>query len=308
MKKVILSALISIAYTSPVWAQDLPPADAKTGECYAKVLVPATYENTPENIEIQPAIITTKKVPAVYSDVEKRVLIQDESFELVTIPATFNTIAETVLVQPERIVKNFVPATYRTESKQILISPARVVWKAGRGSHEKVDSATGEIMCRVEIPAKYETVSQQIIDQPSSTQEDVIPAKYMTIERRTMTTPPTATKKLIPAKYETITVKELVTPESFEEVVIPAKYSTISKRNLVSSEAVKWRQIMCETNTTPKFVMRLQKALVSSGYSIGTQPNGNFGPATKAAIAKFQLANSLPTGGLTLSTVQKLGL
>lgn len=308
MKKVILSALVSIAYTSPVWAQDLPPEDAKAGECYAKVLVPATYENTPENIEIQPAIVNTEKVPAVYEDVEKRVLIQDESYELETIPAVYDSVSETVLIQPERIVKNIIPATYRTESKQILISPARVIWKAGRGSHEKVDSATGEIMCRVEIPAKYETVSQQIIDQPSSTQENVIPAKYMTIERRKMTSPPSASKKLIPAKYKTITVKELITPESFKEVVVPAKYSTISKRNLVTSEAVKWRQIMCETNTTPQFVMKLQKALVGSGYSIGTQPNGNFGPATKAAIAKFQLANSLPTGGLTLSTVKKLGL
>jgi len=308
MKKVILSALVSIAYTLPVWAQDLPPADAKAGECYAKVLVPATYESTPENIEIQPALVKTEKVAAVYEDVEKRVLIQDESFELETIPAVFETVSETVLIQPERIVKNIIPATYRTESKQILISPARVVWKPGRGSHEKIDSATGEIMCRVEIPAKYETVSQQIIDQPSSTQEDVIPAKYMTIERRTMTTPPTATKNIIPAKYKIITVKELISAESFKEVVIPAKYSTISKRNLVTAEAVKWRQIMCETNTTPRFVMKLQKALVVSGYSIGTQPNGNFGPATKAAIAKFQLANNLPTGGLTLSTVRKLGL
>lgn len=300
--------MLSIAFTSPVLAQDLPPADAKAGECYAKVLVPATYKTSPENIEIQPAIIKSEKVAAVYKEVEKRVLIQDESFELITIPAIFETVTETVLIQPEQIVKIIVPATYKPENKKIQISPARIVWKPGRGSHEKLDSATGEIMCRVEIPAKYETVSQQVIDQPSTMHEDVIPAKYLTIERRIMKTPPTATKKVIPAQYKTITVRELTTPESFTEIVIPARFSTISKRELIKVEAVKWRQIMCETNTTPAFVLKLQKTLVSAGYSIGTQPNGNFGPATKAAIAKFQLANNLPTGGLTLSTVKKLGL
>lgn len=308
MKKIISSAIISIAFTSPLMAQDLPPADAKAGECYAKVLVPATYQNTPENIQIQPAITKTQKVAATYKEVKKRVLIQDESFELVTIPATFETISETVLIQPEQVVKSIVPATYRTESKKIQISPSRVVWKPGRGSHEKVDSATGEIMCRVEIPAKYETVSQQVIDQISKTTEAVLPAKYLTVERRVMKTPPTANKKIIPAQYKTITVKELEIPESFTEIVVPAKFSTISRRELVTTEAVKWRQIMCETNTTPAFVMTLQKALVNAGFSIGTQPNGNYGPATKSAILKYQQANSLPTGGLTLSTVRKLGL
>ncbi|MFK7903349.1 MAG: peptidoglycan-binding protein [Nitratireductor sp.] len=312
MKKVFATALISATFsagiTSNAMAQDLPPADAKAGECYAKVLVPATYQTTPQTVEIHPALKTVKKIPAVYKDVEKRVKIEDASHDLVIIPGTYETISETVLVQPERIVKTTIPATYRTETTQVEVSPSRVIWKVGRGAHEKVDAATGEIMCRVEIPAKFETVSKQVLATPVQTKEDVVPAKYITVERRMLKTPPTTTKKVIPAKYKTITVKELVSPESFSESIVPAKFSTLNRRKVVSEQATQWRQIMCETNTTPAFVQRLQTALVNAGYSIGTQPNGNYGPATKAAILKYQQANALPTGGLTISTVKKLGL
>jgi peptidoglycan hydrolase-like protein with peptidoglycan-binding domain len=55
-------------------------------------------------------------------------------------------------------------------------------------------------------------------------------------------------------------------------------------------------------------VKEIQHALVNAGCGIGTTPNGNCGPATMAAIRKFQLANGLPTGGLTISTIKRLGL
>ena len=115
-------------------------------------------------------------------------------------------------------------------------------------------------------------------------------------------------KKVVPAQYKTITVRELVTPASFQVDVVPAKFATVEKKQLVAKESIQWRQILCETNTTPDLVLRLQQALVAEGYNLGTAPNGNFGPATKAAVRKYQEANGLPTGGLTLSTVQRLGL
>jgi hypothetical protein len=289
-------------------AQGLPPADAKPGECYAKVLIPAIYQTAPQQVLIRPETKKMTKIPASYRDVEKSVLVEEESYELVAVQPVYETITERVMVEPEQVVKTLVPATYRTESEEILISPARVEWKAGRGAHEKLDAATGEIMCRVEIPAKYETVTRQAVATPASTSEEVIPAKYVTVEKRVMKAPPTTQKKVIPAKYKTITVKELVEPAKFEVEVIPAEYSSVEKRQLVTAEDVQWRQIMCETNTTPQFVMRLQNALVAEGYDLGTQPNGNFGPATKAAIRKYQLNKGLPTGGLTISTVRSLGL
>jgi hypothetical protein len=308
MKTLFGTAAAFVLLATPALAQQLPPANAKAGECYAKVLVPATYDVTPEQVLVQPATSAFKKTPAVYREVEKRILVEEESYELVPVPPVYELATETVLVQPEQTIKTVVPATYKTEEKQILISPARTEWKVGRGAHEKIDAATGEIMCLVEVPAVYKTIANTVVDQPAQTKEEVIPARYETVERKVMKTPPTTTKKIIPAKYKTVVIKELVEPEKFEVVETPAKYSTVEKRKVVSTEAVRWRQILCETNTTAEIITRIQTALVNAGYNLGFEPDGELGPGTLSVVRKFQQDKGLPTGGLTISTLQALGV
>ncbi|MEM8749483.1 MAG: peptidoglycan-binding domain-containing protein [Pseudomonadota bacterium] len=304
----ILSLLASGAMVASVNGQELPPASAKPGECYAKVLVPASYETTPEQVMIQPATTAYKKTPAVYREVEKSILVEEESFELVPVPPTYETVSETILVQPEQVIKTVVPATYRTEKKQVMISPARTEWKVGRGAYEKIDEATGEIMCLVEIPAVFNTVEHVVLDQAPQTKEEIVPAKYKTIERRVMKTPPTTRKKVLPARYETVIIKELVENEKFEVVETPARFTTVEKRKVLAQEAVKWRQILCETNTTPEIVKEIQSALINAGYKLGFAPDGELGPGTLAVVEKFQKDKGLPTGGLTISTLERLGV
>lgn len=305
----ILGAMVLMAATSSdVEAQDIPP-NAKAGECYAKVLIPAVYQTAPSEVIVQPASNEVKEIPAEYKDVEKQVLVEEESFELDIIPAVYEEQEVRVLIQPERTVKNVVPAVYETVSEQVLVSPARVEWKKGRGPYEKIDEATGEIMCLVEIPAEYTTVEKVVLKSPAQSSEKVIPAEYKLRKKRVMKTPPQTVKKVIPAKYETITVRELVKPATFEQVAIAPKTEVIQKRQLVSKESVQWREILCETNTTPEIILELQQRLVNAGYGLGgSQPNGNFGPATQSAVSKFQKDNGLPTGGLTISTLKVLGM
>ena len=308
MKQVLSAATAALFLSVPAFAQQLPPADAKAGECYAKVLIPASSDATPEEVMVQPASSSFKKTPAIYKETQKQILIEEESYELVPVPPVYELVSESVLVQPEQIIKSVIPATFRQEEKKVLVSPARVEWKVGRGSYEKIDTATGEIMCRVEIPAVYKTFSQQVIDSPAQTKEEVIPARYETVQRRVMKTPPTTTKKIIPAKYKTVIIKELVEPEKFEVIEAPARFATIQKKKLVRAESVEWRQILCETNTTKAVVKRIQEALVAAGYKLGFAPDGELGAGTQAIISRYQKDNNLPTGGLTLSTIQRLGV
>ena len=53
-------------------------------------------------------------------------------------------------------------------------------------------------------------------------------------------------------------------------------------------------------------VVALQKALAALGLNVG-QPDGSFGPTTKAAVAAFQTAHGLtPDGIVGASTAQTL--
>ncbi|MEL6967881.1 MAG: peptidoglycan-binding domain-containing protein [Pseudomonadota bacterium] len=309
MKHILFGTAAAILMMSTsALSQELPPANAKPGTCWAKVLIPATYQNIPEEVMVQPASSSFTKKPAVFREVSKQIVVQEESYELIAVPPVYETVTETILVQPEQVVKTVVPATYRTETKRVLVSEARTEWKVGRGAHERIDEATGEIMCLVEIPAVYKNVEQQVLDRAPETKEEVVPAQYATVERRVMKTPPTTTRKVIPAQFRTITVKELVEPETFQVVETPARFATIQKRKLLQPEAVKWREILCETNTTPAVVRRIQNALIAAGYTLGFEPDGKLGPGTNAVIKRFQEDNQLPTGGLTISTIEKLGV
>ena len=70
---------------------------------------------------------------------------------------------------------------------------------------------------------------------------------------------------------------------------------------------MEWREILCETNTTPGVVTRLQSALRVKGYNPGTL-DGVLGPETMKAVTAFQRDNKLESGQLTIKTVEALGV
>ncbi len=292
------------AYTA---SGDLLPPNAQPGECYSRVLVPAVYETTTEQVLAKAASERVEINPAQYEMAEETVLVQEESTRLEVIPATYRTVTEEIMVEPEKTVLREVPAQYGTETEQILIKPAYTTWKKGRGPIEKVDASTGEIMCLVEVPAEYRTVSKRVVTQPASTVSDVIPAVYKTVTRTVIDTPASTREVVIPAKYDTVKVRKLVTPASENRIAIPEEYTTVSKRKLVSDSFLEWRPILCETNTTPGLISRLQRALNEAGYSAGSV-DGVLGGQTMSAVNKYQLDNGLASGQLTIATLEKLGV
>lgn len=79
------------------------------------------------------------------------------------------------------------------------------------------------------------------------------------------------------------------------------------KTRLVSDGRVEWRPILCETNMSGDVISRVQRALQSAGHNPGPI-DGIYGRQTGAAVRSYQQANGLATGGLTLSTIEKLGI
>ena len=286
-------------------ANDLLPPNAKPGHCYARVLIPARYESGTERVLARAASEKIEVVPARYEYAQERVMVQEASSRLEVIPATYKTVTERIMTEPEKTVLKEVPAEFETTTEKILVKPAYTTWKKGRGPIERMNASTGEIMCLVEVPAEYKTVKKRVVKTPARTVEQVIPAKYETVERRVVAEPSRTREVSIPAKYETVKVRKLVSAASTRTVDIPAEYKTVPTRKLVSDSSLQWREILCETNTTAGVVSRLQRALNGAGYDAG-QVDGILGNQTLAAVKKYQKANNMPSGQLTMQVLDKL--
>jgi len=283
------------------------PPNAEPGKCYARVLTPAKYEIQTEKVLAKDASENLKVIPAKYTWATKKVLIKEASERIVAVPATYKTVTEKVLVSPasERLVST--APVYDTVTEKILVKEAQTTWKQGRGPVEKLDNATCEIMCLVNIPAVYKTVTKRILKTPATTKSVTIPAKYKTVTKKVLETPATTKSVTIPAKYKTVKVKELVTPATVSRTAIPEEYRTVSKKIKVSDATLKWQPILCKSSMTKVNIKSVQKSLKSAGFNPGPI-DGIMGWRTKAAVNKFQKSKGISTGALTKETLSALGL
>ena len=288
-------------------ASDLLPPGAQPGQCFTRVWLPPQYKTVTEKRLVQEAGERLEVIPAKMGNVTKRVLVEEASTKLVTIPATYKTVTERVEVSPARTVTEQIAPVYETVSERIMDKPAHTTWKKGTGPIQKIDASTGEIMCLVEIPATYKTISKQVLKTPASTRDRQIPAEYRTVTKRVVATPASTKTIEIPAKYSTVTVNEEVTPASTRSIPIPEKYTTVTRQELVSEGKMDWREILCETNATPQHISSIQRALQAAGYNPGAV-DGRIGPGTLRAVSAYQQSKGLPVGDLNMQTIKSLGV
>lgn len=318
MKKMLLASAAATLFCGTALAQgaDYPPS-ADPGECFARVLIPETTEVLTEQVVDRPETQEITVIPATYETQTEQVLVKEETKVYRTIPAVYETVTEQVVVEPERTVTRVVPAKFETYTEQVLVRPAYSTWKPGAGlfgrgaagtgtANVNGEQATGELLCRVEVPAQYDTVTRTRIAQPETTTTDVIPAKYRTVSREVVAQPPQVIEDVIPAEFGTVSKQVLVTPAREDVTVIPATYKTVEKRVVTGGGGLEWREVLCDTNTTSSKIGEIQRALTAAGYDAPS--DGAFGPATLRAMESYQRANGLPVGYLTVSTVESLGV
>jgi hypothetical protein len=292
-----------------VQAADDPtlPPNAKPGECYARVFVPPVYETVEERVMVQEASQKVEVLPAEYEWVEEQVLVKEASEQLEVIPAKYDWVEEDVLVSPASTKIETIPAEYEWVEEEVLVKPARTEWKKGTGPIEKLDNATGEIMCLVEVPAEYKTVRKQVLKQAAMTKTVDIPAQYETVRKRVMVSAPSTRTTAIPEEYETLRVKKMVKPEREVTQPIEPEYQMLAKEVLVKEGRTQWKRVLCETNLRPTLIVNIQKELLAKGYSPGDQ-DGVLGQQTLDAVKNYQRENGLAVGGLTMEVLQHLGV
>jgi len=165
---------------------------ATPGMCFHEHYLPAQYQYDNETVLVKEASQSVSVAQPQYRWVEKQVLVEDASTALKTIPAS-----------------------YRTETERVVDVAAHTIWKKGTGPIQKIDEATGEIMCLVEVPATYKTISRRVLDSPATTKTVAIPAVYKTVKVRELVSGAQAVTTDIPAVYDTVRVEKKVSDVSF---------------------------------------------------------------------------------------------
>jgi hypothetical protein len=283
----------------------LLPPEAAPGQCFARVFTPPRYETVTKTILHKAEGEVVKVRQPTYGYDEKQVLVRAESTRLKVIPAQYKWVEESIMVKEASEKLTVKPAVYRDVTEKVLVREAYSTWKRGRGPVEKIDHMTGEIMCLVEVPAEYKTVVQHKLVSPATTVRTKVPAVFQTIKKRVLVAEAHTVQETIPAVYKTVKVRKVATPGGETRTVIPATYQTVTDQVLASEGTLIWRPILCETNTTPGVVRRLQTALIREGYNPG-DVDGVYGWETKAAMTKFQKDNGLASGQPTLEALKKL--
>lgn len=309
------AAARSSATTSPIQNasvgsgdDQLLPPQAKAGECYARVYTPPKYKVVSERVLKNAETSKVEIIPARYEKGTERLLVRAESKKIQVIPATYKTVTERVLVRAASKKLVQVPAQYDNVSERVLVKAGYTTWKKGTGPIQKIDSSTGEIMCLVEVPPVYKTITKRVQKAAPTTREVAIPAEYRTVRKQVVATEAQTREVVIPAQYKTITVTKVAEPAREVARAIPATYQTVERREMISAGGLEWRSILCETNMTRTKIMDIQRALASAGYNPGPI-DGSIQGRTMNAVNAYQRAKGLPVDKyLNIQTVKALGV
>ena len=212
---------------------DLDAVD--TGGCFVEYFEAAKYKTEVERVVVKPATETITVIPAEYETIEEQVAVKEASSETVD-----------------------VPAIYRTQTESVLVEPARSVWKENCGIVERLDNATGETLCLVEVPARYETLTKTVLDTPASTKTVNVPAAYRTIKVQRLVRPASEKRENVPAEYTTVNRRVKVSEPVF---------FWLAKGESPAQGAVATGRTVCLTETPAEYV-NVVKEVISNTPSI----------------------------------------
>ncbi|MGI9233313.1 MAG: peptidoglycan-binding domain-containing protein [Woeseiaceae bacterium] len=100
----------------------------------------------------------------------------------------------------------------------------------------------GECYARVLIPAKYQTVSEQVLKREAGERIEVIPARYEAGTETVLVKEASTKLEIVPAEYGEVQERVLVKPASSKIVEVPAVYDTVTERVLDKPAHTAWKK------------------------------------------------------------------
>ena len=241
----------------------LTPPNAKAGECYAKVIIPAKYKTVSERVLVQEASTKIKVTPPKYAWVEEKVEVTPASEKLVTVPAKYKKTSEIIEVKPAL-------RSWHVSLRKHAAPVSNELLAAAKLKGVDIENTTpGTCYKEYYTPESYKTVKEEVVVQEETTKSKVIPAKYEMVEKTIVVKPATKKTVTVPAVYDYVEEKVLVekektvwkkgknpatkldgaTGEIMCLVKIPAKYKTIKKKVVKTPATTKVIEVPAETKT-----------------------------------------------------------
>ncbi len=244
---LLVGLLLPLAYINAEEVSLTPP-DAKPGECYARVVLPAQYETVEEKVMIKEASEEISIIPAEYGTAEEEIEVIPATKKLTPVPASYTEVTETIEVKP-------AIRTWKTSLKKKALPVSPEILAAAKAAAVDVDNAQpGNCYREYFTPRNFKTVTENILVQNEHNETEVIPAVFEMVEQTVIVKAASQKTVEVAAVYEETEEQVLVeaektvwkkgenpaqkisgaTGEIMCLVKIPAKYKTIKKRVLKS--------------------------------------------------------------------------
>lgn len=202
--------------------------------------IPPTFKTESEKVLARAESVRYEPIVLPLRRVSEEVVRSGASARLEASKSSTKTVNEQVLVKAasKRLIE--VPAVYETVTERIKVADATKEWKRGRAWIGKaldvrplrgfVPNAQGrvdgikvdtqgvlanndrlddDVVCLVEIPEQYQTLSRQVLKSAATVREEEIPAQYATVTRQVEGQQAAAREVEIPATYQTVTHQEI---------------------------------------------------------------------------------------------------
>ncbi len=228
------------------------------------VAIPEQFQTITRQILKTPASVREEIIPAEYGTVSRQVLDKAASTTQVAIPATFQTVT-----RMEIDVEKLKTAGYKFDDKgNIITAPNgdRVLRAAslrtgaagvtaansvGKGA----DSGEEGYVREIKIPAQFQTVSRQVIDQPATVRTITVPGTSKAVKTRIEAAPARTEETVIPAVFRTVTRQVVDQAATQREIVIPAEFRTVERRVVDTQASVRKIPVAAVSQTLQRRVI-----------------------------------------------------
>jgi len=280
-------------------------ATVTTKPSYTRLVeVPPAFKDGVEKVQVAPA---TKRWETECGAVQQVDHMTGETLCLVDVPPQFEDVATEVMDVPALITKVDKEAETKKLKTKVLLSDASEVRTAVAEEYDSIDRQ------RISKPAKLLWLAKgkkpSFGAKPTGRTACFVetPAKIAEYTRKVVKTPGRFVAKQVPAETTTVDIEELVKAAISTPYNEPASFETVERKIKVSDAKIEWQPVLCQVNFSTDIIAQVQKALVREGFQPGPV-DGIMGRGTTSAISQYQKANQLADGGLTIETLEKLGV